>query len=374
MKRLKLLIALAILNSTIANAQQTKWPRNSEMIFNDGIKNAYPITFRFNQTNNTTIRIRLQTLSQLQYIQNTDTLLRNVKQVVNLLQDSLPPDGITRSIDIASYPTGAATIRVVSFSSHPATYKVQEGNLKRIKLDPDTVRVVLYLAANKKFDEKNTGKMIIPVDPVAIEFIGFNLNALATLPDNTLSTNLDLVKNEINRMKYASRRKYWQAAFDMQSGKLTSSSTYPPGEYRPHSEFIPTISVGLQFARGSFLPSAAAGLQFIRNRSNSSSFFRLLWEPYFHFEKPVDKVETFRNDFITLQFMQLSEEKKGLNTTPHFSVGYLAMRRGTLFEENTFKVGIPGFVWGNLFFSPEFIFNDGFKNFSPSLKMNLLFE
>jgi hypothetical protein len=35
---------------------------------------------------------------------------------------------------------------------------------------------------------------------------------------------------------------------------------------------------------------------------------------------------------------------------------------------------VPGFLAGSLLFEPEFFFNDFFRNFSPSLKMTLLFE
>lgn len=146
------------------------------------------------------------------------------------------------------------------------------------------------------------------------------------------------------------------------------------GSLKPKKTFFePDLYIGFQFARGEWITSAAAGLQLIKgNYDGERNAFKLLWEPHFTFaldEK--GKRELLRDDFITFRFYEFRKEAgKKIIFPTIFSAGYLVRNKGDVFEKNTFKFSIAGLQYMGLTAEPEFFFNDLFRNFSPSLKLN----
>jgi hypothetical protein len=87
------------------------------------------------------------------------------------------------------------------------------------------------------------------------------------------------------------------------------------------------------------------------------------------------KMTPFNNDFTIIQWAKTTEGKKGLYFVPRFLFGFLRndRRKGEFFERNTFKVGLPVYSNNYIFLQPQLLFNDFFKNVSPSLKFGVSF-
>ena len=84
-----------------------------------------------------------------------------------------------------------------------------------------------------------------------------------------------------------------------------------------------------------------------------------------------------RNDFISFQHVSETRDQKDkfkITYNQIFSVGYLVHRDGNSLNANTFKFGLPGARYRDLFVHPEFVFNNFFKNFQPSLKMMIYLD
>ena len=137
--------------------------------------------------------------------------------------------------------------------------------------------------------------------------------------------------------------------------------------------FEPDVYVGFQYARGAWIPSAVVGFQLINgDYDGKREVFKLMWEPHFFFSRDAaNKLISDRNDFLTFRLYQYDkEENVGLYSPTSFSIGYLINRQGNWYEKHTFKFSVPGLTYKLISLEPEFFFNDFFKHFSPSLKLN----
>jgi hypothetical protein len=299
------------------------------------------------------------------------------------MADSLKQDGIVRRIDYVHVSQkNSPEIRIVSHENLLNSYVIKNNELQTLKTELDTLRIKQFAGTgdNIKFlnNEKNTQQPEIL--PFFIMIAVNNISDIYKLNDAVLSQCVNRLKEEVTveYVNKADKKANYAASYNMRTNKMFSpyKTKYIKYGWRQH-ELVPNIYGGLQFVRGSFVPSMAAGLRYTFPNGNISSMhLYAMWEPYFFFSRDVNnKLITDRNDFVTLRFLELDRGKKeGFDLVNNFSIGYLVGRKGDWFEQNTFKVGIPGIRSGWLQLEPEFIFNDWFKNFSPSLKLTIHYE
>jgi hypothetical protein len=356
----------------------------SEWIFNYPAPNSNNVHFDFELGQGRKLSIEMAQLRQLNYLPSLDSLLLQVKKAMVPLQDSFKADGVVRRIDYIGTEGRPPRIRIVNHSERPKSYSLVEGELVQLKTDSDTIRIALNTVTDEKINIRTPNGMTerLRTYPFAITLVLNNVSDINSLPDSTISKAVNMVRSQAVKYlqpdaKKPNRNAYFYANFDLQTGKMHPiKERY---EYGARNIFEPTVQMGLQYGRGDFISSVGLGIQYIHGYDPTfgKSHLRLFWEPHFIFSRNAfNKLVSDRNDFITLQYTQMPTEKerKELYTIGNITLGYLAGRRGDFFEKNTFKMGLPMLAYGNLLFEPQYFFNKGFRNFSPSVKFTLLFE
>jgi hypothetical protein len=362
-----------------------KEPQMSEIIFDNSRPGDTNVYFDFFLPKGNKVGFGMNKIKQLLYVPNLDSLFAVVKNTLLPLKDSMKADAYVRRIDYLAYASGAPTIRILTHSGKPPSFTYKNNELVQLKIESDTLSISLWTLTGQtvKWVINDTVSHRPDTRLFSITLKINNVADLYDLPEATLSQCLNRVKQETQKYLSSSKNhdeySHYRASFNMTTGKMTTPYySQKRIQYNGQKSLLPTVHAAFQYARGSFIPSVAAGMQYVTEQGQySNDYLSFLWEPYFYFTRDDNgKLVTQRNDFITLQYMTIDKKKdySRLQTTGNISVGYLAGRRGDLFEENTFKVGLPCFVYGNLKFEPELFFNGAFRNFSPSLKLVLLFE
>jgi hypothetical protein len=395
MKKVILFFLLLAGTANILHAQQNNYATymqgfyvpgatQAEQIFSIPQPGKLRVNFRFFYVDKSMIiTLEFANIKQLNHLPNLDSVFASVKNNLKFMADSLKQDGIVRRIDYVHLSEKRSPqIRILSHENLLNNYVIKNNELQSLKVEQDTLRIKQFAVTGDSIKYYNGDKKTYHVQsfPFFIMITVNNINDIYKLSDTVLSQCANRLQQEVTNeyVNKADKKASYTASFNMQTNKMFSpyKTKYIKYGWRQH-ELVPNIYGGLQFVRGSFVPSMAAGLRYTFPNGNISSMhLYAMWEPYFFFSRDVNnKLITDRNDFVTLRFLELDRGKKeGFDLVNNFSIGYLVGRKGDWFEPNTFKVGIPGIRSGWLQLEPEFIFNDWFKNFSPSIKLTIHYE
>ena len=140
------------------------------------------------------------------------------------------------------------------------------------------------------------------------------------------------------------------------------------------------ISVNMQNYKNYFVPSFSLGLRLtLTNRERTFKWEPgLLWEPHYLFAKDnLNKLRTYRNDFLTLTYGQGGtrdyDPRKDFAFSAVFSMGYLINRQGDYFDKNTFRLGAGKIQLRKTAIEPFLYFNNFFKGVTPGIRVSQTF-
>jgi hypothetical protein len=233
-------------------------------------------------------------------------------------------------------------------------------------MEQDTLN--LRLLANYKY----SGKQDI-IQPYYITLLLNNITDLQNIKKEDLDWIVQTLKAEVKEMLDRSKNARFKAVamnFNVAQRRKFESAVSP----KKLDWFLPYAQGSFQYVRGAWSPSVGLGVEYTWRQYNlQTSYFRLMWEPYFFFTRTTDKkTEVDRTDFISLVYGErlfLEAGGRDLRYGVHFSIGYAVRNKGDWFEENAFKFSFPGLEYRNMYLYPEFHANKLFKNVSPSLKL-----
>jgi hypothetical protein len=340
------------------------------------------VKFDFNFTKGNRMTIQLSSLTQLDSLPSLDSLFSEVKKALRLLDDTTVNPIYNKRVDYITTHSDAR-VRIKNYPPSGNIYSLRQNNeVTELKVEQDTLRISLY-TMDQVFTT-NDKKKIIGARRYHLTFYLNNLSDFNTLPIEKLNATIDILKAEIAPSKAKESKHYgiyYYALYDVETQKkqrTSSNKTLRSTKVRVLPD--PYVQSGFQFVRGVAVPSAGVGIQLFQKKSETSErAWRLMWEPLFFFSRDANnKVTMDRNDFIT--FKQHSESSwkgttKEIEFVQNVSVGYLIRRKGNWLEKNTIKFSLPtGIQYKNILLEPEFVFNDFFRNFSPSLKLTVVFE
>lgn len=336
----------------------------STTMFNPVSPGDQPINLFVWLPENNRIWFDLYQLKDLSKVPDLDQLFRQTNELISPLLDSFKADGLVRKIEVDATST-PFKFRVVSNNFQSETYTSQSGELVKLKVDQDTIRI--------KFLTTEKGSSFV-------NLLLNNASDIQTLESGTGLKALQLVKEGVEKnykidQTYKPRFQFY-GSWNLETGKLVSPDNDHAIKAGNDYLEIGLINPSLTFARGQAFSalSIGASLNFsTRNSSKGSTHsFGVDWQPMFSFRTEAGKVNTFRNDFLVFSYEKILREPKPYFTFLNkFSVGYLIRNKGDFFEKNTYKVGLLGITNGRLQFEPEFYFNDFLKNVSPGIRMTL---
>jgi hypothetical protein len=325
--------------------------------------------------------IDLRKWSQLDSIRNVDSLLHKVWSDIRPIRDSLTDPYSGKRIDYSKF-IPFSQFKVTEYPQTGNTYRYRNDSLIQFKTSRDTLKIRIY-TGNPNYDKNKRGPQLLH-EPYTITFSMNKLDDVMKLRkgyvDSLLATMPAIFRKDY--IDHVNFNKHYYNNQDSAQSKWSISS----GSWNNSKEvaFEPDLYFGLQYVRGNWVTSAALGFQLIHgNYFGKRKVYKIFWEPHFFFTTDNAKSTSMkRNDFITFRFVQYEQDFSSSNGHTNandkveflpmsFSIGYLVGRSGNLYEKNTFKFSVPGFVFKDLNIEPEFFFNDLFKHFSPSLKLNL---
>ena len=325
------------------------------------------------------VDIQVNDREQFQKLLNIDSIIQLVLKAVEPLKDSLDADELaSRRIDFATDLTGIIKMRTKIYPQNASHYVVKPNELAALKLEQDTIVLYGFLTSST---QKVAKQGIYKVFPYRIRFFLNNYKQLAGYLNGNLASTMEQIRSEWNTLKAwsleANRRfnlyGYYNLADPSKNRRLRNTWT----STQLRTSIAPYVHIGVQAINGRFSPSVAAGIEFIRSEQNITDHYQLYWEPYFYFSQENDKTKVRRNDFISFQHVSETRDQKDkfkITYNQIFSVGYLVHRDGNYLNANTFKFGLPGARYRDMFVHPEFVFNNFFKNFQPSLKMMIYLD
>jgi hypothetical protein len=322
--------------------------------------------------------IWLTNLKQADSLPSMDTLLMSLQKDLAQLDDSLKLPLNNRRVDFVQ-GSSDRRIRIVQYPQRGEIFSLQGSDITQLKVEQDTVNLRLFTLTNhiSKTDEKTFS---LPT-PYFVTFIVNNLSDLTDIAQNSaLPETIAIWKNDVKNSKKKNYFRYYGIYDAKQKIRRYPSPGSHLGVSRKRIQVLPPyVQVGVQYVRGAWAPSLGVGLDLTKHvADNFVKHYRLIWEPYFFFSRDgASNLQLDRNDFITFKYNQSSvftSNSKEIHFMETISIGYLVSRKGNWLEPHTVKFSLPGLQAKNVLLEPEFLFNDFFKNFSPSLKLTLYFE
>lgn len=327
-------------------------------------------------------RIIIQVADQqlFQQLMNIDSLIKKTDTVLKELRDSLPAELNNVCIELANDLSGFTRIRTRVYERPQKHFVLKDNELAALKIEQDTI--IISGMVRKKEAVKTGYRGIYNVQPYKITILLNNYSELSSLLNQQLGSILEQIRSEWNSNEKWSYERNWRYTLYGYYNTADPSKNqrlrniWSKNRYR--SSVAPAVQVSMQAINGRFSPAVGAGIEYVTAVNNTDNHFQLFWEPYFYFQQlPSGKNSLYRNDFISFQYFTTNYDNKDRTKilfSQNFSFGYLAGRKGNFLEKNTFKFGLPGARYRDVFLHPEFVFHDLLKDFQPSIKLMLYLD
>ena len=338
------------------------------------------ITIMMEKGNSITVNVAGR--QDFERIINIDSILSKAWDNLKQLKDSLDDELTNKTIDYVTDLQGNIKIRFQQYQPKGSSYTVLNGELTPMKIEQDSLNIIGYFPNDHPY-EPSRPNALLPVIPYKITVAMNDINNLKSLINGKANEIMAQALDEWYKQKNWSPKRglgknmlgYYNLADPSKTSKLHEAYNYSSGG---RNYYVPYAQISIQGVNNRFVTSAGLGFEIIHSRGHEEQHAKLYWEPYFGFSTDQNgKTKLRRNDFVTFQYTEAFYEdntKKKIQYAQIFSLGYLVHRSGNLFEKNTFKFGLPGIQYKDLFLYPECYFHDLFKQFQPTLKLMLYLD
>lgn len=380
MKKMILFFLLLAGTGNVLHAQ-LDLPDPTDITFNTPKTSRSNITFTFFLSSHTRILLDLAFISQVERLPDLDSMLQVAVKMLEPLQDSLRSDGVVRRVDVV-LRNELPKIRIITHPELSNTYTIKDNELMELKVNQDTVRLIGYAQSMLQYGRKEDGVFTrTPLGAAfAVSIITDNVGDIAKIEPGQLKKCLDVLRPKVQ--KYTKGNSYnvnalnYRASFNMNMGGQMVSPTNMSVLYSGEPQTTISVAPTFGFARGSFTTGLQASFNynFSRGYYNRTSL-RLVTEAEFNFPRdPVtNKVKVEVNRFIGLHLRQYNKPLSDkLELAANLSLSYLLTKNSSLYEKNTFRLGLPVLASKRISIEPALLFNDFFKN--TSLSVRILFN
>ena len=305
-------------------------------------------------------------LSGATYIQNLpdmDSLLRVFIHDIEPLKDSLQDELTTKRIDYVTGPSERKKIRLQQFKPAGSSFVIDKGELAALKLEQDTVNFIgTYVPKIKE-------KFLKPGYNYRVSIF---INRISELPAlaGTLNDKMESLKRNEDAKWRSGADGIWHSKNDH-----SISAKQPGGHIQGAGDYLfSNFSINIQNYKNYFVPSFSLGIKIIAPMLLKANI-GIYWEPQFLFQNNLGKLQSFRNDFLTVtidqKFLRTNDPFYSPALFTNISLGYLIRRQGEFYDKNTFRLGFGGKdIWGGkTTIEPILYFHDIFKTTTPGLRI-----
>jgi hypothetical protein len=359
-----LMLAISITGTIFAQDKPTKADKTFEIPSN------YPSRrFTIDLGRGNKMQIELVALEDLKRFTNMDSLIRSFLKDIEPLKDSLGDESFSRRIDYTTDSIGVTKIRIQQFRPQASSFVVTDGDAAVLKFEQDTITfigVVPFVA------DYTLRKPFRDTRYYRVSFFLNDLSDLSQYMDGSLNKKIESLQD--------TRKRYWNTTEEKGTAFLKtdrSISAKLPAGFVAGGDFLNLrFSVDIQNYKHYFVPSFSLGAGVILSTPHFKREIVLSWDPQFFFAKDsLDKLRTFRNDFLTLTWGQGIVQDYNPRKESHLlfimSLAYLVKRDGDYFEKNTFRIGAGrlSLFSGKSKIEPVIYFNNFFKGVTPGLRL-----
>ena len=324
--------------------------------------------------NGNSVRIELSDINDLEKVKNIDSLLQIFIADIAGLKDSLADPLTSKRIDYVTDAAGRKKIRFQQFQPKGNAFLLgREGELASLRTEQDTIHLIGIIVNPPK-----------PLEKISLRYPRYyhftfylnNLNELPAYMNGRIAEKIKTIQDNLNSR--------WPTVLGTGWHYLKKDKNIigdRPKGYTGIGDFLGAyVSVNVQNYKNYFVPSFSTGLILtIANREKSFKWEPgLLWEPHFFFAKnKQDKLQTFRNDFLTLVYGQGGvtdhDPRKDFSFSAVFSLGYLIHREGDFIDKNTFRLGAGKIKMFKTMIEPSMYFNNFFRGVTPGIRISQRF-
>ena len=316
--------------------------------------------------NGNKLQIELVKMSDLNAFVNMDSVLRVFFRDIEPLKDSLNNELTNKRIDYLIDSTGIKKIRLQQFMPQGSSFLVKDADIAALKLEQDTINFL----GKTPYQAKNSRKKVTTeIRYYRLSFFVNNLNDLAGYMDGSINEKITTLLQNVNTTWNSHKGMVKLKADNSISAKLTKG--YVAGGDYLNFRF----SVDVQNYKNYFVPSFSLGATVVLSTPKWKREIGLAWEPNFFFDKNAQgKLQTFRNDFLTLTAGHGPLEDNNPRKESHLvfigSFAYLVNRQGDYFEKGTMRLGAGrlSLFGGKTKLEPALYFTDFFKGVTPGLR------
>lgn len=366
----KLFCCLALMVAGKAMHAQTGGP-----VFTTPANYNYEHKVRIDLGKGNSVMVCLSDLNDLQRLNNLDSIVQQCFIDLAPLKDSMTDPVASYYVDHFSDALG---VRKISLRRTPDTdnsFLVMNGELAAIKQRQDTVRILGIIPHPPKpsANKHNGGNRYY-------EFT-FSVNKIEDLQQLSLTEITDRLQFYANN-KNRKWQRNWSDGLNWKMAKDNNITGDRPGggAHNSRDYLLLNLAVSVQNYKNYFSPGVSLNVygNFSNARRNWMHVVGLSWEPMYLFARdPGGKLQTFRNDFISLTYGQRPvEDKNPMKTTSFTGIGTLGWayyRQGDLMEKNTFRLSFGRFSWKKTNIDPLFYFHDLFKGITPGIRITQSF-
>ena len=323
------------------------------------------------------MRLELTRRAELERFRNMDSLLLVFLSDIKPLQDSLGDPLAAKRIDYVVDTSGQKKIRIRQTKHAASTYLVQDGEPAVLRLEQDTVFILLPVPADKMAERNGIQRY---------DRLGFFLNRyeeLSSLVTTGLNRKIELMQTKVNG-SWAERG---NRSILKSDPTITSKAHPSPGRY---AQLSLRYHVAAQNYKSYFTPSFELGTTITIGNYDNLNSFSADWEPVFLFARDAGgTLQTYRNDFIVFGYNYRKKTPRGwrsqtgsgagvsdgerpsFNIDLNFSLGYLIDRQGDYFAKHTFRfcAGSINLANNAIRVQPCMYFNDFLRGITPGVRV-----
>ncbi len=336
------------------------------------------------------IVVELHSRKDYDMLDNFDAVLKSFLNDISFYRDSLESMGADNvRIDYAAaIPAGSNKIRFKRYSADGDAYFTKNGNTSKLKLEQDTIRIVLSKDAENNIGHEDGNGMYKRVQ------VTFILNNYTDIND-LISTK------EINRYIDSLIEKS-EAKVPLKKGANDQSTIYyhpyshdksnflkrymllaqdddkKPGYASTYDYLTVNLDIGGALVKNKIAPAISFGPEIkvkwkgwntAWGRHKEYSVYGINAAAYYLFDKQPDgKYRTNINWFINAEYGSTYGKNSSMGISRWvYGVGYLLNPDNINFQKNTFKLFMNAGFRNGIRIQPEMIFTNNFKNVLPGI-------
>jgi hypothetical protein len=333
--------------------------------------------------------LELIDITDYDMFQGLDSILTGLMQDIRFYKDSLPATGSVRIDYMLTEGSGQKMMRFKRYSPKGDLFVMQNNETAGLKLDQDTIHIILKKKLNNKGNYAHFYEW-----PVQVTFCLNNYTDIDTLlRDKGLITAIvDTLSKVIpppktNPERNSSFARPAQSTVDyypynkenkiQKTNYLVTAGEWPLLLPPKKTTIKVNAKIGAGLTMNTLTPMADIGLQYNRLwgwGSKDYSIFRLSATPYFFFNKDAGENMVMNDNwFVNAAIGSIYEaaDPMWVGDEHTIGVGYLVSQKGGYFKNITFKVFTDLRIMNGITIVPEAIFTNNCKQIFPGITLKI---